>query len=1365
MRRILALWLCVAPALVWAADPAFYIRKDTWQQTLLASRDALMKAEAASLAKLEDPASPDAKGFTPFHSGEVSSRQRSGRRVKVRLRGLEYLWLIHTAKQKGDDRLAGCWGNAVLVGKDKKKIPLHTVKPAVSRGDVQVRTPEPAGGKKKRKFNLRIGRQQLSYGIVVKPGGELCYALEGKFEWLEAVVGVVSARNRNATMAFHAAHLPRSQIMPAEENRRMLWTLVARDFPSMDATRQMGREQACRIWVSDWTPGDRLAVASRYAGQLRSSHLSNAARDLAKKGASDADVQRLADMFHGWQDSVDRITQAKTVNVKALRMAIEDLTSTFGERYPHGKDHLKRLAAIEAADLSALAASGKATAESFAKAGRLAKELTELQQVALLENPLLDFDRLLVVKRGVKGPKLGLPQNWQGNCALPRSGYDDEIAVLSPVGPGAKLTTLFKPTRKVMTSDVELHYDADRILFSSLAESGKWQVFEMGLDGKGLRQVTTGPLAEVDNYDPCYLPDGRIIFASSAVYAGVPCVGGKTPVSNLYIMDADGGSPRQLCFDQDHNWCPTVMNDGRVMYSRWEYTDTPHYFTRLLFHMNPDGTQQMELYGSNSYWPNSTFYARPIPGHRSKVVAVISGHHGVPRMGELVVFDTAVARHQADGVVQRIPGHGKPVEPLIRDGLVNSSWPKFLHPWPLSDKYFLVSMSHNRGLWGIYLVDVFDNLLLLCEVPGYALLEPVPVRRRGKPPVLADKVDLKRKDSVVYLIDVYSGDGLKGVPRGSVKQLRVLEWHYGYQRIGGHQAVGVEAGWDVKRILGTVPVEADGSALFHIPANTPVAVQPLDEKGRALQLMRSWFVGMPGEVISCVGCHEHQGAGTANYHTRASQHAPSDITPWYGPARGFGFKREVQPVLDAHCVRCHNGKPREDKRTLPNFADTGRGWSGFTNSYLALHPYVRRPGPESDYHMLAPAEYLANTSELVQMLEKGHHGVKLEAEAWDRLITWIDFNVPDHGTWTEQAGETRTTEQCKLRAKFRKLYANIDVNPEAIYPVSYKAPATPPAPEPAVAAPKAPACPGWPFDAAEAKKRQTALGPTTRSIELAEGLTLELARVPAGEFVLGDPTGNRDEWPPTRVRIDKPFWVGRTEVTNAQFRAFDPTHDSRFIDQHWKDHTLPGYPANGPKQPAIRISWRQAMAFCTWLSEKTGEKFTLPTEAQWEWACRAGTASPLFCGDLDADFSRFANLADKQLDKMAVKGVNPKPIANANPYQAFLPNDDRFDDGQMIVCDVAKYQPNPWGLLDMHGNVAEWTLSTYQPYPYRASDGRNRPAPEGRKVVRGGSWRDRPKRARSGFRIAYPSWQGVAAVGFRVVCPDSASPVAAATLR
>ena len=167
-----------------------------------------------------------------------------------------------------------------------------------------------------------------------------------------------------------------------------------------------------------------------------------------------------------------------------------------------------------------------------------------------------------------------------------------------------------------------------------------------------------GEEPDADNYDACYLPNGRILFCSTRCFQGVPCVGGGNTVANLFLMDADGGNTRQLCFDQDHNWCPTVLNNGRVLYSRWEYSDAPHYFTRLLFHMNPDGTGQMEYYASNSMWPNSMFYARPIPNHPTKIVAVISGHHGVPRMGELLMFDPARGRREATGVVQRIPGYG-----------------------------------------------------------------------------------------------------------------------------------------------------------------------------------------------------------------------------------------------------------------------------------------------------------------------------------------------------------------------------------------------------------------------------------------------------------------------------------------------------------------------------------------------------------------------------------------------------------------------------------------------------------------------------------------------------------------------------------
>ena len=209
----------------------------------------------------------------------------------------------------------------------------------------------------------------------------------------------------------------------------------------------------------------------------------------------------------------------------------------------------------------------------------------------------------------------------------------------------------------------------------------------------------------------------------------MPCVGGGDKVANLFIMDADGQHVRQLTFDQDHDWYPTVLNNGHVLYTRWEYSDSPHYFTRLLFTMNPDGTNQAAYYKSNSYWPNSTFYARPVPGHPTKVVAVISGHHGVQRMGELIVFDPAQGRYEATGAVQRIPGCGQPVEPIIRDQLVNDSWPRFLHPYPLSEKHFLVSCKPTPDTpWGIYLVDTFDNFVLLAEEPGYALLEPRPFR-------------------------------------------------------------------------------------------------------------------------------------------------------------------------------------------------------------------------------------------------------------------------------------------------------------------------------------------------------------------------------------------------------------------------------------------------------------------------------------------------------------------------------------------------------------------------------------------------------------------------------------------------------------
>jgi len=1032
--------------------------------------------------------------------------------------------------------------------------------------------------------------------------------------------------------------------------------------------------------------------------------------------------------------------------ITGTRAALEDLITTHGTQFPQGKEFLKRLTDLEPSIQAAESALAGGDAAARQRLTELAGQFTVLQRDALLANPLLAFDKLLLIKR--TPAKLGLPQNHVGNCSLPNTGYDNEIAVLSPVNPQGNLTTLMKPEKTGFVGDMKLDFDGDKLLFSMPGKNDRWQIWEIKTDGSGLRQVTPGEEPDVDNYDPCYLPNGQIIFASNRAFASVPCSDGGDKVANLCKMNADGSGIRQLCFDQDQNWCPTVLNDGSVMYTRWEYSDTAHLFTRILFRMNPDGSGQMAYYGSNSYWPNAFFFAKPIPNHPTKFISVISGHHGAPRMGELILFDTAKGRYEADGVVQRIPGAGQKVNPVIADQLVDGSWPKFLHPYPLSDKYFLVSSQPTpESKWGIYLVDVFDNMTLIKEQDGYVLFEPIPLRKTTRPPVIPDRIDLTKKEATVYLADIYQGPGLKGVPRGTVKKMRLYEPHYGflYPQMAGHIKIGIDGPWDVHRILGTVPVEADGSANFKVPANTPVAVQPLDAQGKAIQLMRSWYTAMPGESFSCIGCHDTQNAIPPTKPTIASQRQPSEITPWRGPARGFSFKREVQPVLDKFCVGCHKeGAQPVNGQPVPDFtAKKTNGDRNFTPAYIALHPFVRRPGPESDYHLQIPLEWHADTSELVQMLQRGHHNVKLDEEAWDRIVTWIDLNVPDHGTWTEQSNGAQPVMQRRLAMHVK--YANRSDDQEQIpepvskEPVAYVAPAPLPERKPLdlhVA--------GWPFDAAEAAKRQADSKLTAKlKVDVVGGLSLELAAIPAGEFLMGEADGEADELPVCQVKIDQPFYLGVAEISNAQYALFDPAHSSGVISMTGKDQTSRGVDVSLPNQPVVRVTWNETMEFCKWLSSKTGKKFTLPTEAQWEWACRAGTGTPFFYGNRDTDFSKLANLADLSL--------NGLDRGDAPPWH---PRDRRFTDGNCVTADVGAYQPNAWGLRNMHGNAAEWTLSTYRPYPYQAGDGRNDPNPADMKTVRGGSWFDRPVHARSAARLPYRPWQAVYNVGFRVAMSE-----------
>lgn len=1034
------------------------------------------------------------------------------------------------------------------------------------------------------------------------------------------------------------------------------------------------------------------------------------------------------------------------MDLTALRLAIEDLNASFPGKYIGGADYLKAIVAFEK-NLPSLK-EGLASGDKTALVALA--NLQDLRRKALLANPLLDFDKVLLVKRSEGN--LCLPQNWQGNTSV-NPQTDNEIATLEYKKSDAPIETFYKPEKNYYVGDVDLNFDADKLMFSSIGTHNKWQVFEIKTDRTGLRQVTPADETDIDSYDSVYLPDGRIIFDSTSTFQGVPCVGGSDYVANLHLMDADGKTIRRLCFDQDNDWYPVVMPSGRIMYLRWEYTDSAHYFSRVMMSMNPDGTGQMELYGSNSYWPNSLFYARPLPGSSTKLVGIVTGHHGVARMGELVLFDVSKGRQENSGAIQRIPGRGKPVEDTIKDELVADSWPKFLHPYPLSDKYFLVSAKMTpSSAWGLYLVDTFDNMLLLKEIQGYALFEPLPFRKTVRPPVIPDKVKLADTNATVYLHDIYAGPGLMSVPRGTVKNLRLFQYEYSYRNQGGHYFVGMEGGWDVRRMIGTVPVESDGSAMFKIPANTPVALQPLDQEGKAMQQMRSWFVGMPGEVVSCVGCHERQNSSAAPKLGMAARKAPVEPTPWRGPKRGFSFLREVQPVLDKYCVGCHNGS----KEGRPNFADTrivptSGGISDLPVSYLNLHPYVRRNGPEGDYHVLTPLEFHANTSLVIQMLRKGHYNVQMDAEGWDRLLTWIDINVPAYGTYHEVAKIPSDFE--KRRYDSKKKYANVDEDIEAI-PAVRTAKIEFVKPEPMAARPEALKVDGWPLSADAARKLQADLGDNGMALDLGNSQAIALKKIPAGQFAMGAVDGAVNEFPMTAVKIAKPFYMGTTEVSLRQYQQFDPNHRNGYYDQHYKDQVRPGYLMDAPDLPVIRVNWNQAMAFCKWLSARTGKKVTLPTEAQWEWACRAGSTTPMFYGDLNSDFSTYANLSDASVSRMAVSGVDPQPIANPDKFWDYVPKEARFNDGVLMLAEVTHYQPNPWGLQNMIGNVAEWTLDDYRPYPYKDETASVKVGANVSKVVRGGSWSERPRESTASARLDFPAWQRVYNVGFRVIVTD-----------
>jgi len=602
------------------------------------------------------------------------------------------------------------------------------------------------------------------------------------------------------------------------------------------------------------------------------------------------------------------------------------------------------------------------------------------------------------------------------------------LHVLEMDGPYGKVRTLLEdPGGMLRNPDVS--YDGQRLLFAwkKSDRDDDYHLYEMDMDSGAVKQLTHG--LGVADFEGVYLPDGNVMFSSTRCIQTVDC--NWTEVSNLYLMDDQGRYMRRIGFDQVHTVFPTVTDDGRVLYTRWDYNDRAQIYTQPLFQMNMDGTNQREFYGGNSWFPTNIVHARKIPD-ASIVLAVVTGHHTAAH-GKLAIIDPARGRQEGHGVQLIAPV--RRTEPIRVDkyGLGGN---QFQHPYPVDQSRFLVTLAlptpqGQLGRFNVYFMDRDGRRELLVEGKesgeGIGCKQIVPWAPRPRPYLRPSKVDYRSTVGALYLQDVYEGAGLKGIRRGTIKRLRVVALKFRATGIGRTKQDGAggssnvstpiavgNASWDVKVVLGTAQVHRDGSAFFKVPARTPVYFQALDEKNYVVQTMRSWTTLMPGETQSCVGCHEHKNrapsAGPAT--SLAMKAGPQDLASFYGPPRGFSFAREIQPILDRHCVECHTGDEEEPFSLSGKTVVVAGMQRKLSESYLALthtkgsngqhdHPMVNWIDSMSGPAMLPPYYRGAATSKLMMLLEQGHEDVTLSVEEMEKIACWIDLLVPYCGQYTE----------------------------------------------------------------------------------------------------------------------------------------------------------------------------------------------------------------------------------------------------------------------------------------------------------------------------------------------------------------------------
>ncbi len=640
-------------------------------------------------------------------------------------------------------------------------------------------------------------------------------------------------------------------------------------------------------------------------------------------------------------------------------------------------------------------------------------------------NPLLSFKEIVFLKRFTQQTYPDVCLNHMPWCCRP--GGDLCVLTLAPHDrPGVVRTLLNGALGPGHVRGLDLWWDAGRVVFgyakaASNEPPAGWldrttsyelrrkeepiHIFEIGIDGSGLRQLTSG---EWSDLDPTYLPDGSIAFASERCAYSLQCNEyDKDETScNLYIMKPDGSGIRRLTVTKDGDYMPHTLADGTICYTRWEYQERGWAHVQSPWYVRPDGTGADAIFKQHFNEPWALEDARSIP-RSTQLVAVATGHHTLPA-GPIVRIDAGLGLNNAAGIrivtPALVPPEGGMAGTPVPEGGVQGKGGFAMHPWPLSERHFLAVRNYGAETepngYALYLLDVFGTMELLHRDPAISCFTPIPLAPRPRPPVLPDRTDPGAGFAVVTASDV--AQGVTGAPRKAMRYIRVaqrLAWPYGNEQGGERYEPDVKSvmiNWTPARVIGIVPIEADGSARFRVPVDKHIYFQLLDENYMELRRMRSFVSFQSGEERACTGCHETRSEAPPNGRVPlALLREPVVPTPPPWGERAISYLRDVQPILDRHCASCHAGlKP-------PKGLDFSGGLTAsYNRSYdtIRAHGLVARSNVGDDARVTQVLEFGSHKSKLIAALRDSEGKLKygLTRNEWLTLVTWVDLNGPYH---------------------------------------------------------------------------------------------------------------------------------------------------------------------------------------------------------------------------------------------------------------------------------------------------------------------------------------------------------------------------------